>query len=163
MTFHHPGRRNATSWRANNTKVCSRETRRFARRVYARSAARLAIRNFIDSASIALLGTNSTAVERPGTARGAACRLRRALRIQGALQLSAANGHSTYLGSTAQAVPIRTFDSPARQGELFGASGGDALVIGGKHFLHAAAERCNSAAIAIPSHWRRPACPRSQG
>src|SRR6516162_11784978 len=56
--FHHPGRRNATWRRAHSTKGCSRKARRSARRVCVRSAARLPIRNFIGSASTALLGTN---------------------------------------------------------------------------------------------------------
>jgi len=59
VTFHHPGRRNETSWRANSTRGNSRETRPSAKRVCARNAARLPIRNFIGSASTALLGTKS--------------------------------------------------------------------------------------------------------
>src|SRR6516165_4082181 len=61
--FHHPGRRNATWRRAHSTKGCSRKARRSARRVCVRSAARLPIRNFIGSASTALLGTNLSVLE----------------------------------------------------------------------------------------------------
>src|ERR1700746_703714 len=61
--FHHPGRHNATWRRANNTTGCSRQTRRSARRVCVRSAARSPIRSFITSAWRALLDTNPRSVE----------------------------------------------------------------------------------------------------